>query len=123
MAARARNASPAPRSSAYTAIYAVVRRVPRGRVSTYGAIAELAKLPRQARLVGYAMHALPDGSPLPWHRILSADGRLGIARLSPSGALTQRMRLEREGVGFDARGRVKLERFGWPRARFAARPR
>jgi methylated-DNA-protein-cysteine methyltransferase-like protein len=96
----------------------VVRRVPRGRVATYGQIAALAGLGRQARLAGYALHALPDGSPLPWHRVLGAGGRLSLMRTDPATGLTQRLRLEREGVRFDARGRVDLERFGWrPRAK------
>jgi methylated-DNA-protein-cysteine methyltransferase-like protein len=95
-----------------------VRRIPRGRVATYGQVAALAGLPRQARLVGYALHALPEHTPLPWHRVLGAGGRLSLMRLSPSAGFTQRLRLEREGVGFDARGRVDLARFGWrPRAR------
>ena len=91
----------------------MVRRIPRGRVATYGQIAALAGLDRQARLAGYALHALPEGSPLPWHRVVGAGGRLSLARLDPDGALTQQMRLEREGVRFDARGRVDLERFRW----------
>jgi methylated-DNA-protein-cysteine methyltransferase-like protein len=96
----------------------VVRRIPRGRVATYGQIAALAGMPRQARLAGYALHALPDHTLLPWHRVLGAGGRLSLMKLSVSSALTQRMRLEREGVHFDARGRVDLGRYGWrPRGR------
>jgi methylated-DNA-protein-cysteine methyltransferase-like protein len=91
----------------------VVARIPRGRVETYGGVAERAGLPRQARLVGYALHALPDGTPLPWHRVLGAGGRLSLMRTNPGSGLTQRMRLEREGVDFDARGRVDLDRFRW----------
>jgi len=99
--------------NAYDRILAVVRRIPRGRVATYGQIAAAAGFPRAPRLAGYALHALPPGSPLPWHRVVGAGGRLSLARLSPDGALTQRMRLEREGVRFDARGRVDLARCGW----------
>jgi methylated-DNA-protein-cysteine methyltransferase-like protein len=90
-----------------------VRRIPRGRVATYGQVAALAGMPRAPRVAGYALHALPEGTPLPWHRVVGAGGRLSLARLSPDGALTQRMRLEREGVGFDARGRVDLARHAW----------
>jgi methylated-DNA-protein-cysteine methyltransferase-like protein len=95
-------------SSAYERIYAVVRRIPRGRVATYGEVAAAAGFPHAPRLAGYALYALPEGSPLPWHRVVGAGGRLSLARLSPDGALTQRMRLEREGVRFDARGRAVL---------------
>ncbi|MEK7824354.1 MAG: MGMT family protein [Candidatus Eisenbacteria bacterium] len=94
-------------------ILAVVGRIPRGRVATYGQIAARAGLAGQARLVGYALHALPEGTPLPWHRVLGAGGRLSLMRSDPASALTQRLRLEREGVRFDARGRVDLTVFGW----------
>jgi methylated-DNA-protein-cysteine methyltransferase-like protein len=101
------------RVNAHTRILAVVHRIPRGRVATYGQIAAIAGYAHAPRLAGYALHALPEGSPLPWHRVLGAGGRLSLAKLSPHGALTQRMRLEREGVTFDARGRVDLARYGW----------
>lgn len=100
-------------SSAYTRIRAVIARVPRGRVATYGQIAALAGYPHAPRLAGYALHALPEGSPLPWHRIVGAGGRLSLVKLSPHGALTQRMKLEVEGVGFDARGRVRMPKYQW----------
>lgn len=102
-----------PTNDAYPRIYAVVRRIPRGRVATYGQVAALAGYPHAPRVAGYALFALPDGSPLPWHRVVGAGGRLSLARLSHDGATTQRMRLEREGVRFDARGRVALERHRW----------
>lgn len=96
-----------------TKILAVVRRVPRGKVATYGQVAALAGYAHAPRLAGYALHALPEGSPLPWHRIVGAGGKLSLARLSPDGALLQRLKLEAEGVGFDARGRVKLAKHLW----------
>lgn len=110
-------------SSTYQRIYAVVRRIPRGRVATYGQISTLAGFPRAPRLAGYALYALPAGSPLPWQRVVGAGGRLSLARLDPDAALTQRMRLEREGVEFDARGRVDLERCGWTPGRRTGRQR
>src|SRR5436853_7228935 len=61
-------------STTHDRIYAVVRRIPRGRVATYGGVARLAGLPGQARLVGYALHALRTGSVLPWHRVTNARG-------------------------------------------------
>jgi len=100
-------------SSSYERIYRAVRKVPRGRVTTYGAIARMAGLPRQARLVGYALSALPNGSALPWHRIINAQGRLSLERAGRASGLTQRIRLEREGVKVDAGGKVSLARFGW----------
>jgi len=102
---------------AYARIYAVVRRIPRGRVATYGQVAELAGLAGRARQVGYALHALPAGSTVPWQRVLNAAG--GVSRrASPGGELTQRQLLEREGVRFDARGRARLAAVRWrPRGR------
>jgi methylated-DNA-protein-cysteine methyltransferase related protein len=105
----------------YARIYAVVRRIPRGRVATYGQVAELAGLPGHARQVGYALHALPDGTSLPWHRVLNAAGALS-PRAVPGAELTQRQLLEREGVGFDLRGRVRLSAVRWvPRGRAASK--
>jgi methylated-DNA-protein-cysteine methyltransferase-like protein len=93
-------------------VYAVVRRIPRGRVATYGQVAALAGLGGQARQVGYALHALPGEGFAPWHRVVNARGAIS---LPPGGGadVTQRLRLEREGVRFDARGRIDLECFGW----------
>jgi methylated-DNA-protein-cysteine methyltransferase-like protein len=90
-----------------------VRRIPRGKVSTYGRVATLAGLAGQARLVGYALSALTDGSRVPWHRVINAQGRLSGRRDEPGGSVTQRIRLEAEGVTFDASGRTSLQRFGW----------
>jgi methylated-DNA-protein-cysteine methyltransferase related protein len=101
----------------YARIYAVVRRIPRGRVATYGQVAELAGLGGHARQVGYALHALPAGTALPWHRVLNAAGKVSL-RAVPGAELTQRQLLEREGVGFDLRGRVRLAVVRWkPRGR------
>ena len=100
-------------------IYAVVSRVPRGRVATYGQVARLAGLAGQARIVGYALAALPQGSRLPWHRVVNAQG--GISRRADGPfCQIQRARLEKERVSFDRRGRISLERFRWrPGARRA----
>ena len=107
--ARGKRAHASGRSStAYDRICTVVRRIPRGRVMTYGEVAAAAGYPHAPRLAGYALYALLPGTPLPWHRVVGAGGRLTLARLSPDSALTQRMRLEREGVKFDARGRVAM---------------
>ena len=94
-----------------------MRRIPRGRVATYGQVAELAGLAGHARQVGYALHALPSGSTVPWHRVLNAAG--GVSRrATPGSELTQRQLLEREGVHCDPRGRVCLAVERWrPRAR------
>jgi methylated-DNA-protein-cysteine methyltransferase related protein len=104
-------------AGAYARIYAVVRRIPRGRVATYGQVAELAGLGGHARQVGYALHALRAGTAVPWHRVINAAGMVS-PRAVPGAELTQRQLLEREGVGFDLRGRVRLSAVRWkPRGR------
>ena len=100
-------------------IYATIRRIPPGRVATYGQIAELAGLPRQARLVGYALAALDVDSDVPWHRVVNARGAISLPASGHS-ALMQRARLEAEGVIF-GKDRVSLTRFGWRPRRPARR--
>ena len=94
-------------------IYAVVARVPRGRVATYGQIARLAGIPGHARLVGYALAALDPKSRVPWHRVVNALGRVSARRDGGPESLVQRLRLEREGIRFDARGAIALRAFRW----------
>ena len=96
--------------SLHERIYAVVSRIPRGRIASYGQIAYLAGLPRQARLVGYALHALPAKSRVPWHRVVNAQGAISTP---PRSAAVQRRLLETEGVRFDPRGRIDLDAFQW----------
>jgi methylated-DNA-protein-cysteine methyltransferase related protein len=106
----------AARSGSYQRIYAVVRRIPRGRIASYGQVAQQAGLGGHARQVGYALHALDADDRLPWHRVLDAQGRVS-PRAEPGGDRVQRALLEREGIRFDAAGRADLARFGWrPRA-------
>lgn len=97
--------------SGHQRIYSVVRRIPRGRVATYGQVAGLAGLSGHARQVGYALHALPSHSRVPWHRVINARGE--VSPRANGERLTQQMLLEDEGVEFDARGRLKLARFQW----------
>jgi methylated-DNA-protein-cysteine methyltransferase-like protein len=99
-------------SDSYRRIYAVVRRIPRGRVVTYGHVAKMAGLGGHARQVGYALHSLPGGEDVPWHRVINAGGRIS-RRATPGSEEVQRGLLEAEGVRFDGKGRVDLERFGW----------
>ncbi len=95
-------------------IYAVVRRIPQGTVATYGQIAGLAGIPRQARRIGYALSALEGQAELtvPWHRVINAKGTIS-RRSTPGFEALQRLLLENEGVSFDAAGRIDLARFLW----------
>lgn len=92
--------------STYDRIYRAVRKIPKGRVATYGDIAQLAGFPGRARQVGYALHALPNGSSVPWHRIINASGRISLP--PEGGGLEQRFRLMEEGVPVDPGGKVRL---------------
>lgn len=96
----------------YARICEVVRRVPRGKVATYGQIARLAGIPGHARQVGYALHALPRESEVPWHRIINAKGEISLKGEGPW-EHRQRDLLEHEGVQFDQGGRISLRRFQW----------
>ena len=109
-------------ASPYARIYAVVQRIPRGKVATYGQVAELAGIPRHARQVGYAMHALPHGSDVPWHRVVNAKGEVS-PRSVAEWADIQRDLLEDEEVYLDARGRIDLRQHRWrpPRRRSTVR--
>ena len=92
-------------------ILAAVRRIPRGKVCTYGDVAEVAGLPRRARLVGTVLRQT-SGRGLPWYRVINAGGRISFPVGSEAYA-RQRHKLEAEGVVF-AGGRVDLRRYGWP---------
>jgi methylated-DNA-protein-cysteine methyltransferase-like protein len=110
-------------SDAYVRIYAVVRRIPRGRVATYGQVASLAGLPGRARQVGYALHALGEEDPVPWQRVVNAQGRIS-GRAEPVMEQVQRRLLEDEGIHFDRRDQIDLARQGWkPRGGGAATSR
>jgi len=92
-------------------IYRLVRQVPPGKVTSYGAIARMLGNPRGARTVGWALHSLPAGSDVPWHRVVNSQGRVSLRHRE--GADRQRELLEAEGVVFDERGVIDWERFGW----------
>lgn len=118
-----RSSRPAPAElpetiSWWEEFYRVVRRIPRGRVCTYGAVAAMAGRPRAARHVGYALGALKETGKhanVPWQRVLGSRSRnrAGISIKDPTGGAVQRMLLEAEGVKFDPNGSVSLDRFGW----------
>src|SRR5262249_15606507 len=93
-------------------IYQVVRRIPRGRVATYGQVARLAGIGPHARQVGYALSSLPEASSVPWHRVINAQGEIS-GRSEPGFETRQRALLPKEGVRFDAQARISLAQFRW----------
>lgn len=102
-----------PRSSdTYRRIYDIVKRVPRGRVATYGQVAALAGLPRHARLVGYALNVLPADNDVPWHRIVNAKGQISLRGDALGHEDLQAALLRRERVRF-VEGTIDLARYQW----------
>ena len=99
--------------TALDAIYAVIRKIPRGKIATYGEIAEVAGLPRGHRIVARAVKTCPDG--LPWYRVVGKKDprRARIAIGDPAHIQIQRARLEAEGLRFDATGCIDIRRYGW----------
>jgi methylated-DNA-protein-cysteine methyltransferase-like protein len=98
-------------SPLYRSIYRIVRRIPEGRVMTYGQIGRLVGC--TARTVGFAMAALHGTSAVPWQRVINSRGEISPRR-DGEGNLLQRDLLEAEGIHFDQRGRLDLERLRWP---------
>jgi methylated-DNA-protein-cysteine methyltransferase-like protein len=97
------------RSDAYLRIWRTVTRIPRGRVASYGTVARLSGLPRQARVAGHALHQVPGGSEIPWYRVINAAGKISLP--GKRGEEQERL-LDGEGVIF-SRGRVDMKRFEW----------
>jgi len=99
-------------TNTYEKIYSQVKRVPSGKVATYGMIALLAGNPHWSRVVGYALHVNPSQSEIPCHRIVNRNGETSAA-FAFGGEDMQRELLEKEGVGFLENGRVDLEKYLW----------
>lgn len=98
---------------AVEAICAVVRRIPSGWVATYGQVAAMAGMPRRARLVGRVLQRLDPAIKIPWHRVVNAKGEVSYSLSRNGGDVLQRHLLEKEGIRFDDRNRLDLERCRW----------
>ena len=107
----AKHALPEAAPVGHERIVAVVKRIPKGKVATYGQIARIVDR-CTARMVGYAMAAVPEGSRVPWQRVINSQGMIS-ARSHSDGDVRQRVLLEKEGVKFDVRGKVDLTLFQW----------
>ena len=109
------------RGGAFAEVYRLVRRIPRGRVMTYGQIATLLEQRLSPRAVGWAMHGCPQG--LPWQRVVNASGACSTDRLPDSPPGLQQALLEAEGVLFRDNRTLDLETYRWtPRARPRRKP-
>jgi methylated-DNA-protein-cysteine methyltransferase-like protein len=98
---------------AVAAICAVIRRIPKGWVATYGQVAAMAGLPRRARLVGHVLQNLDPATKIPWHRVVNAKGEVSYSLSRNGGDALQQRLLQKEGVEFDDKNRFDLERFRW----------
>jgi len=97
-------------SDLYPRIYTLVRQVPKGFVTTYGEVAR--QVGCSARTVGFAMAALSPGHDVPWQRVINSQGKAST-RTDGDGSLVQKLLLEAEGVSFNDRQVIDLDRFGW----------
>ena len=105
---------PGPEPNFYERVYAWVRRIPPGQVTTYGTIAALAGNPMAPRAVGYALRVLGPDSDVPWQRVINKAGKVSPRGCEPTHAIfIQRRMLEHEGVVFDDADCVDFKRFGW----------
>jgi len=101
----------AAREADYQKIFNTINQIPRGKVSSYGQLAEIAGLSGRARMVGRALRIAPNDLNLPWHRVLRASGESAFPHSHPLRA-EQHQRLAEEGV-LMKNGRVNLARYGW----------
>jgi methylated-DNA-protein-cysteine methyltransferase-like protein len=95
----------------YEMIWEMVEQVPRGKVATYGQIADFCGIPGQARLIGYALHNLPRGTDVPWHRVINAQGKISLGDLDGMYEV-QKLLLKKEGVRF-VKDIVDFRKYGW----------
>ena len=106
-------------TSFYEKVYFVVRRIPKGKVTSYGRIAEMLSAPRAARAVGYALNALGDKkdnpayADVPWQRVINSQGRISIVNRENSASLQAEL-LREEGVIVSDDLRIDLDKFLWP---------
>ena len=96
----------------YVQILEVIALIPYGKVATYGQIAQLAGLPKHARLVGYVLKHLDPKSDVPWHRVINSQGKISTTRLNAQGDNLQQVKLLEEGVVV-LNGQVRLKQFQW----------
>ncbi len=93
-------------------VYALIAEIPEGKVASYGQIAALLGAPGAARTVGWALHSLPRGRDIPWHRVINAEGKISYTSGGVETNL-QRTLLESEGIKFDVGGKVNMQYFRW----------
>ncbi len=99
--------------SQYDRIYATVRKIPPGKVATYGQIADLAGLYGKSRLVGYALFRVDIEADIPWQRVINAKGEISYSFQRQGGDYLQKLLLEEEGIKFKNNGKIDLKKYRW----------
>jgi len=94
-------------------IYAVVKKIPTGKVATYGQIAAIVSPGLPARIVGFALHGLSEGTDLPWHRVINSQGKISYAVSRNQYDSLQQKLLEQEGILFTTNGKIDLIKYLW----------
>lgn len=99
----------------YHTVYEWTRKIPKGKVTSYGRLAVLVGSPRAARAVGYALNAIKkdDLQNIPWQRVINSQGKISF-KGDHFRAELQRKILEEEGIRFDDNGKINWEEYGWP---------
>lgn len=100
-------------SNTFRKIYSIVKTIPCGHVATYGQIAALVGSGMPARIVGYALHGLPEKTDIPWHRVINSKGNISYSPSRNEHDSLQKKLLENEGVCFSSTGNVDLQKFLW----------
>ena len=104
--------------SQYDSIYAIVRKIPVGKVATYGQIADFAGLYGKARLVGYALFRVQIADDIPWHRVINAKGEISYSFNRQGGDYLQKVLLEEEGIKFKDNDKIDLSKYLWRPTKF-----
>ena len=98
-------------SELYKKIRNIISQIPEGKVATYGQIARIAGLESNARIVGYALHSLPEGSEVPWHRVINSRGRISLRKDNEYYHI-QKVLLEKENIIFNNE-KIDFKLYGW----------
>lgn len=99
------------RATFFRRVVTIIKKIPRGKVATYGQIAALSGNPRAARQVAWVLHSASAKEKLPWQRVINSQGGISLPRYG--GYELQRALLVKEGIKFDAADQIALARFQW----------
>jgi len=107
------NKHPSSKQNTFDIIYTIVKEIPPSKVSTYGQIAAMVGSGLPARIIGYALHGLPDGTSIPWHRVINSKGKISYAVSRQEHDSFQQKLLEHEGIIFSNDGIIDLKKYLW----------